>query len=1582
MKKILTTLFFIFLHTLAFAVQIPIGYSKGQIAKSSTYIVNGKGVVGGASRISPELTAPYVGNEIRGLAVGIIDSRYCDSICVFVANSLNGIYLATGSITNKDADTSKRPTDGWNVIPLNKAVTIDEGQEIYIGFLFYQRYKCEALSFVGKDDMNHTYVKRGASGDWEDACDKGYLSLEMLIDGENMPQVDMSLDASKGIINKSDILTTTITVTNHGQSTPTNFDLTYTAEGYTYETTIDKAIAPTCSETFDVTINNLPVGVGLKSPITVSISRIEGGKDAIPSDNDRMLSMRAKRNVVVEEFTGTGCGWCPRGLVGMEKMRNLYGDRFVGVSIHQYNSSDPMYPDAYESLGFSGAPSCTVNRTTMTDPYYGTDSIDICHDFEAAMNEGALASIEVTGAYEENKNTVNATATITAMDNLSGLKLAFMLIADSLTGTTASWKQKNYYASNYSSSDLPEDLAKFGAGGELGQSSFFCVFNDVAIGTYYENGLFEVDLGYLDNGNSITINKKINMPTKNSLIDAIDYHNVAVIAILLDKDGSVINAHKYYLDGRSNDQQSDNPTHDTELVRINDIFYEIDHSTLEAKVTFNPENISYYAGDISIPEFFFFKGEKYMVNKIGNSAFHNCTQLASILIPNSVTIIESAAFYNCKNLSHIDIPNNVTSIGSAAFYGCSKLDSFTIPTSLTKISVSTFEDCKGLTSVTIPFNTTIIGNSAFRGCKDLLTIEIPNSVKSIGTSAFENCYNLSSISIGKSIETINNKAFNNCPNLTYITIDNNNILSKSYSSSFSLRHIFGTQVISYSLGEEVKSIGNDAFYGCEVLTSIILPQNLTKIGKSSFSGCKGLKAIDIPNKVESIEQQAFYGCTSLESITLGENVKTIGSSAFYRCLNLESITLSENLTIIRSTTFQGCAKLKSIIVPNKVESIERSAFLDCTSLESVILGENVRTIGEKAFFECSSLKSITLPNKVYDIGSSAFAYCSSLESATLGENLTIIRSRTFIECAKLKSIIVPNNVDSIERAAFNNCTSLESVTLSENLKTIGYGAFSNCSSLKYIEIPNNVIDIESDSFYGCSNLDSISFGVNISDIGSQAFYKCVNLSKVNIKDIGKWCEVVFHDYSSNPLCYAHNLYVNDEYIKNLIIPNGTEIIRKNAFINCLNLESISIPSSMKTIYNSFSGCKNLNKIFITDLSAWCKIDFNNYEANPLSVAHNLYLNDESIKDLIIPSDVISIENYSFYGCTGLSSVTIHANVSSLGASVFEGCNTSVFLLHQEQFSMGKDCFKTDHVYGFSCVIQEESGFSFLQYDNPIIKIYSNGIKLEGIELNNYDDEVVSYEFLGIDSEENPSYFCAENKNHILYYVIYTSKGHSIKGSYKFHTPPTELNTLSPKVVNEGEVVVGADTNLMDETPNCGFEWRKTDAPDVVQSKTGEAIIFEGKMEGIIKNIDASSFYKVRPYYQKEDKSKMFGSWIGFDPSDFSFFEPTVHTYYYVQIENGIAKLVGYVMQGSDDIIEQGFEYWPVYESNTNIFGVPNYEITKVTGSGQRMEVELKNLLSDTKYGYRAYVQTNKGTTYGEEYEFTMPKIRNYHPIHD
>ena len=122
-----------------------------------------------------------------------------------------------------------------------------------------------------------------------------------------------------------------------------------------------------------------------------------------------------------------------------------------------------------------------------------------------------------------------------------------------------------------------------------------------------------------------------------------------------------------------------------------------------------------YTGSVTIPQSVIYNGATYSVTSIGNYAFHGCTGLTSIEIPNSVTSIEVYAFRGCTGLTSITIPNSVTSIKNYAFYECSSLTSITIPNSVTSIEVYAFRGCTWLTSITI----TSIGNLALSGCDGL-----------------------------------------------------------------------------------------------------------------------------------------------------------------------------------------------------------------------------------------------------------------------------------------------------------------------------------------------------------------------------------------------------------------------------------------------------------------------------------------------------------------------------------------------------------------------------------------------------------------------------------------------------------------------------------------------------------------------------------------------------------------------------------------------------------------------------------------------------------------------------------------------
>ena len=543
MRKFLLSLFLTAFCCVMNAGDISVGYSNGEVAKSSDFTIRGKNMVSAAVYVTPELYQKFVGNEVKAINVGLVSVKSCDSVMVWIRETLDGEDLAYGMIKRGG---SPSPHVGWNAVPLNSPFALEEGKSFYIGYTYAQRGNDATVSVVDGSAPNTSYIKRGSSAAWENISDNGVLSLEMLVNGDNMPQYDLVLNRVVGSQPSQGILSVSASITNLGQVDIADYDISFAAEGYNY---VYKSLTPVESGqtvNVDMLLYDVPEGVGYLYPMDVTISRLAGGEDVYADDNTVRLSWLVPRNVAVEEFTGTGCGWCPRGLVGMEKMNQLYGDRFVGLALHQYNSDDPMYFTAYKNLGVSGFPSSFINRKFEADPYYGTDNVDVCNDIDKALLEEVMVSVGVKAEYNEDKTEVNITGTVTAFGDVSGLKATFVLTADDLTGPQNSWKQSNYYTS-YSSSQLPPDLAQFGAGGENGTSSFAWAYDDVVIAAYKNGTSYEMNLNGMSQMDTQTITTTLKMPTKAILKDAIIYEKVKANILLLNSAGEIINCNKTFV---------------------------------------------------------------------------------------------------------------------------------------------------------------------------------------------------------------------------------------------------------------------------------------------------------------------------------------------------------------------------------------------------------------------------------------------------------------------------------------------------------------------------------------------------------------------------------------------------------------------------------------------------------------------------------------------------------------------------------------------------------------------------------------------------------------------------------------------------------------------------------------------------------------------------------------------------------------------------------------------------------------------------------------------------------------------------
>ena len=433
------------------------------------------------------------------------------------------------------------------------------------------------------------------------------------------------------------------------------------------------------------------------------------------------------------------------------------------------------------------------------------------------------------------------------------------------------------------------------------------------------------------------------------------------------------------------------------------------------------------------------KGENYA---IGSSAFSACSDLTSVVIPNSVTRIGREAFYGCSGLTSVEIPNSVTSIGGSAFYECKGLEKVHINDvavwcgiNFANVSANPLHYAGNLylngellTKLVVPEGVAAIKNHAFIGCSSLTSVVIPNGVTSIGSSAFKDCtdlktvFNFSNLTFSKGGSSYGYVAYYatkviNAPNAA---IDDNFIWCKLNGVN-TLAYYFGevselTLPCNYNGKNYV--IGNDAFFGCTGLTSIEIPNSVTSIGEEAFCNCSNLKSVTIPNSVTSVGEDAFAGCSNVEK------------------LNLDCVEVSD--------WFSGVPVMKEVTIGSGVTSVVASAFSGCTGLEKVCINDLA-------------------------------AWCG-IDFGSADANPLYYANNLYLNGKLLTDISIPAEIEEVKDYAFNNCMGVTNIDVVDGVKSIGNSAFYGCSDLETLYISNTIESIDDYAFAECNNILDIKIG--------------------------------------------------------------------------------------------------------------------------------------------------------------------------------------------------------------------------------------------------------------------------------------------------------------------------------------------------------------------------------------------------------------------------------------------------------------------------------------------------------------------------
>ena len=623
------------------------------------------------------------------------------------------------------------------------------------------------------------------------------------------------------------------------------------------------------------------------------------------------------------------------------------------------------------------------------------------------------------------------------------------------------------------------------------------------------------------------------------------------------------------------------------------------------------------------------------VNAIGYRSFARCSNLVSVTVGKDVSDISSEAFYACyKLIEIINHSNLVMNAGSSELGGIAEYAK-SAHTGQSKVVAQDgylFYSWSGEnyllgyigTDTTLVLPTSFNGQPyeiygwAFYGCVNLESVIILENVTGIGMYSFNSCANLQNIVLADSILSIGLLAFNG---------------TKYYSTASNWENdalYIGKHLVSvkktvsdvYSVIEGTKTIAQAVFQNCEDLTGIIIPESVVSLGTVPFIGCTYLSSIVVS------EKNTVYCSKGNCLIELATGTLVAGCK--------KSIIPSDgSVTMIGDRAFEDCYKLTTITIPKCITMIGKSAFEGCYGLEQIVIPEGVTMIGKRAFYWCEGLKSVALPNSIAYIGEDAFHLCKKLnkiiycgnehdlQKVEKTENWNYDRDVQFHKytddicsfCGKAWSeeedgeflepsleFTLRNNeywvigwVGDIEEIIIPNQYNGIAVT------GIGENAFSGCDTLTSVVISDGIVKIGYNAFLNCSNLVSVTIGSDVSYIEQNAFSGCVCLTNV-----------YFNAESMNDLQADNGVFYRAGYEGlGITVFVGDNVTKIHAFLFCPKLESsLFVPNIVSVIFSSKSQCKNIGKY--------------------------AFLNCYNLESVVIPSSVTEIGKVAFYNCDALS----------------------------------------------------------------------------------------------------------------------------------------------------------------------------------------------------------------------------------------------------------------------------------------------------------------------------------------------------------
>lgn len=497
------------------------------------------------------------GAMVQGVNLPVGDSGMTN-VSVWARTALGGDNLAEGTTEGPFIEGE------YLAVPFDEAVEIP-ASGIYVGYSFTCSVNYPIATDYYDEPVENSLFLQYNGGGWSDySLGYGPSVLQVFLANLTLPDHDVTFNSIGSSTQlPSSEYSLPVTFTSNSAKDIQSLDLAVTVDGQTETKHIDLS-TPVESGLFQAGSFNItgtsPAATGLFTA-DIKVAKVNGidyEAEATATAQLKNVSKIVPRRTVIEEFTGTGCGWCPRGWAGMEYMKEHHPDDFIGIAFHKYNSGDPMYYSNYPMLGLTGAPSCIIDRKEIADPYYGNANymLGIEDDFKRLNAEIPEVDVTVEAQWNEGQTAVNIDAEVEFLGIPASASLVYVLTADSLRGTATSWKQTNYYANYYTKEQMAgeEILEEFGSGGKYGSSSTALTFNDVVVSSSYNTSgvnqgpTITPDEGYFA-GSAYRMPYILNAPTKATVKNVVKKELVTAIVLVVDKEtGYILNAAKAHVE--------------------------------------------------------------------------------------------------------------------------------------------------------------------------------------------------------------------------------------------------------------------------------------------------------------------------------------------------------------------------------------------------------------------------------------------------------------------------------------------------------------------------------------------------------------------------------------------------------------------------------------------------------------------------------------------------------------------------------------------------------------------------------------------------------------------------------------------------------------------------------------------------------------------------------------------------------------------------------------------------------------------------------------------------------------------------